>query len=124
VKFVYLACPVRPIEGETKEGNLALAREIYRKLCLEHRDVVFLMPWLLNCEVFDETPEMIELGMERNFAVIAFLGRVQQLAGHVKDFDYQAEIWLRGPRVSSGMQMEADYAARHGLSVHIREGSE
>jgi hypothetical protein len=100
--FVYLAAPVRPIEGETREGNLALAREYYLALCLTYPDHVFLAPWILNCEVFEETPENIAKGMERNLAVIYFLTDC---------------VWLVGPRVSDGMRAEAEYAEKHSLRV-------
>jgi hypothetical protein len=116
VIFVYLACPVRPIEGETKEGNLELARRYYRALSLAHPDKVFLAPWLLNCEVFDETPENVAKGMERNQAVIDLLAaydRVTQLVG--------SELWLVGPRVSDGMRAEAEYAEKRGMSVERHE---
>jgi len=106
--FIYLACPVRPLPGssETKESNLARARarEYYRRLSDAHSDKVFLAPWILNCEVFPETPEAIAIGMERNYAVIRLIG-------------WYGELWLVGPRVTEGMQKEADYAEERGIKV-------
>jgi hypothetical protein len=124
--YVYLAAPVRPLEGsdETKEGNLALAREYYRRLSLAHPDKVFLAPWILNCEVFDETPEMIAKGMERNYAVIDLLAtHLYTISGEPESLKSgqtelgQAELWLVGPHVSGGMQAEADYAESKGLKI-------
>jgi hypothetical protein len=117
VIYVYLACPVRPLPGssETKESNLARAREYYRRLSLAHPDKTFLAPWILNCEVFDETPEMIELGMKRNYAVIEMMAQFNVMAAAHKLGG--SELWLCGPRVTDGMQAEADYAKERRLNV-------
>jgi hypothetical protein len=56
---------------------------------------------LLHAEVFSETEENRVLGLRRNYAVI----------------EKCDELWLVGPRVSSGMRAEADYAERCGVSV-------
>lgn len=112
MRRIYLAAPVRPIEGETKEGNLARARSYYRALSLHYPDYSFLAPWILNCEVFDESPENLELGMRRNFDTIRLC----------------RELWLCGPRVSSGMKDEAIFALVEEVEVYylrdlkIRDG--
>lgn len=93
---VFLSCPVRPIEGETKESNLARARFYYKVLSLALPDYTFIAPWILNCEVFPETPEAIELGMKRNKFWI----------------DRCIEVWCCGPRVSSGMGDECAWIRR------------
>lgn len=87
---VFLSAPLRPVEGETKESNLARARFYYKALSLALPGYAFIAPWILNCEVFPETPEMIGLGMKRNFFWI----------------DRCHEVWWCGPRVSSGMKEE------------------
>jgi hypothetical protein len=102
-KFVYLACPLSPIEGETVEGNIKRAKSIYRQLCLEFPDVVFLTQWIVNVEVFEDTPEFRHKGMERNFAIIKLVAVIG------------GELWLAGPRVSSGMKSEALVAVDLGI---------
>lgn len=111
--YVYLAAPVRPLEGsgETVESNLARAREYYRVLSLAHPDHVFLAPWILNCEVFDETPENIAKGMERNYAVIDLVAAAGDLVLNADG----GQLWLCGPRISSNMEKERDYASKRGL---------
>jgi len=119
--FIYLACPVRPLPGssETKESNLARAREYYRRLSDAHPDKVFLAPWILNCEVFPETSEAIAIGMKRNYAVIDLIAAyeppyMRAAEGWIKNTN---RLWLCGPRVTEGMQKEADYAASKRLEV-------
>ena len=108
MKFVYLAAPLSPIEGETVESNIERAKSIYQDLCLEYPDVVFLCQWLLNVQVFEDTPEHLAAGMRRNKVII------QNLLSKV-----DGELWLVGPRVSPGMREEADWAIDAGVAVRI-----
>jgi hypothetical protein len=101
VKLVYLAAPLSPVGDESRGLNIHRAKVIYEVLCLKHTDCVFLMPWLLNSEIFDETPENRAIGMARNHAVISVCD----------------ELWLVGPRVSPGMMAEAAHAERNGVVV-------
>lgn len=102
MRVVYLACPLSPIVGETREGNIARAKAIYREVCLANPDVLFLCGWILNAEVFEETPDYRAVGMLRNFTAIELCH----------------ELWMRGPRVSHGMDEEAGFATNLGVIVH------
>ena len=93
MKLAYLACPLTPKGFETREGNIAAAKEIYRRLSLEYPDRAFIAPWILNCEVFEETDEYRKKGMERNEFVIMKCD----------------ELWLGGSRISNGMREEVEY---------------
>jgi hypothetical protein len=93
---IYLAAPVRPIDGETRTGNLRLARLYYRDLSLAFPDHAFLAPWILNVEVFEETEANVVQGMKRNCFWISGC----------------AELWLAGPRVSDGMAYETGWARK------------
>lgn len=101
MRLVYLAAPLTPQGNETREGNMLAAIEIYRELCELHPDCSFLLQWVINCTVFDETTENRAIGIARNLAVI-----------EVCD-----ELWLIGPRVSSGMNAEASYAVDRNVRV-------
>lgn len=122
--FVYLAAPVTPLAGsdETREGNLALARTYYQHLSRMYEDHAFLAPWILNCEVFSETPDNVALGMKRNKAVIELLASYDFVEQNGADVPYikgrsGAQLWLVGPRVSEGMRIEAIHARSEGLCV-------
>ena len=106
MKFVYLAAPLSPIEGETVEGNIERAMAQYQFLCLEYPDAVFLCQWVLNVQVFADTPENRAAGMRRNKAII------QELLPRVG-----GELWLIGPRISSGMDDEAIWATEAAVPV-------
>lgn len=105
MKFVYLACPLSPIEGETVEGNIKRAKQIYRALCLEFPGVVFLTQWIVSVEVFEDTQEFRAKGMERNFAIIKLIAAVG------------GELWFGGPRISNGMRDEGEFAISLGVKV-------
>lgn len=96
-----MAAPLMPIEGETFEGNIARAKRWYRQLCLAFPSAAFTAPWILNCEMFDESEENRRAGMERN-------------AEWIRRCD---ELFLVGPRVSSGMKAEVVVAAAAGKSI-------
>lgn len=101
MKLIYLAAPFSPQGAETEASNLYRAKNIYETLSEQHKDCCFLAHWILNCEIFKDTPENRVLGMRRNFAVI----------------ERCDELWLCGPRVSSGMVQEMNYAKRNGKPV-------
>jgi hypothetical protein len=106
MNFVYLAAPLSPIEGETVEGNIERAMAQYQFLCLEYPGIVFLCQWLLNVQVFEDTPEHRAAGMKRNKAIIQEL--LPEIGG---------QLWLMGPRISSGMSDEAGWAREVGVPV-------
>jgi len=93
-KLIYMSAPVRPLEGETLESNLARGRRWYKFLQLTAGDhAVFLAPWILSCELFDDdSPEQRKAGMARQMEIIARCD----------------EVWLVGGRVSSGMAAEKE----------------
>lgn len=101
MRLVYLAAPLTPRGSETREGNMLAAIEVYKELCELHADCAFLLQWVINCAVFEETTENRAVGIARNLAVIAVCD----------------ELWLVGPRVSAGMTAEATYAVDHGVRV-------
>lgn len=101
MNVAYLAAALTPIAGETREGNIARAKALYRAACIAHPGTVFLAPWITNAEVFDETPDYRAIGMQRNFAAIELC----------------TELWLVGPRVSHGMEEEAEFARQSGVIV-------
>ncbi len=103
MKVIYMAAALSPIDGETREGNIARAKKLYRDLCIDHEGL-FLAGWILNCEVFDESPEARFLGMQRNLRTIELCD----------------ELWMVGPRVSNGMQEEAEHAVKCCVVVHDR----
>jgi hypothetical protein len=107
MRIIYVACPLTPTSTETRHLNIHRAKTIYEVLCYKHPDHAFLMPWVMNAEVFQETRANRDLGMMRNYAII----------------ERCDELWLVGPRVSEGMVLEADYAKRKGLVVVSHVGA-
>ena len=103
MRLIYLAAPLSPVGDETVYSNLFRAKSIYETLSEagKNDELVFIAPWILNCEVFEDNPINRDLGMKRNFAVI----------------ERCDELWLVGPRISSGMAAEAAHAARSGIVV-------
>lgn len=98
---VYLAGPLTPVGHETRPGNIERMKGRYHQLSRDNPGHVFIMPWLLNAEVFTETEANRRVGIERNCAVILRCD----------------ELWLVGDRISSGMAAEADWARDHGIKV-------
>jgi hypothetical protein len=121
----YLAAPLTPIEGETREGNIARAQELYRRACLAHPDRFFLTQWVLNAACFEETEEHREIGMKRNIATLGLIALWPSLQESRKYLAVpRGAIWLAGPRISSGMRAEAAFAERVGLEVESFIGPE
>lgn len=109
--LTYLAAPLSPLPGETLAGNIAEAKKHYAILSDKLRTRVFVADWILHCEVFagekDDDAELRSLGMIRNFRLI----------------DVCHELFLVGPRLSRGMQAEAEYAKSRGLGIQNLVGA-
>ena len=103
MKTAYMSAPVRPLEGETIESNLARGRRWYHWLQVNVPDRIFLAPWILSCEVFDDdSPKQRAAGMQRQSGIIK------------RCCD---EVWLVGGRMSSGMRGEYEAAVALGLAT-------
>lgn len=100
--MIYLAAPVRAVGDETITSNLDRARRWYRHILRSYPNVSPIAPWVLTCEVLDDTiAEDRARGMALNEAVIV---RCEA-------------VWLFGPRISGGMAAEAALAKRYGIPV-------
>jgi hypothetical protein len=105
---VFLSAPVRPYSTSTahftRAQNLTTARGYYRTLSLAYPDHAFLAPWILNCDVFEDSPVHVEIGMVRNLFWIRKC----------------SELWLCGDYISDGMLNEEKYAL--SCNVIVRRG--
>lgn len=90
MKLCYVAHRVGAPTREEIDANLAAAKQWYKRLCETYLDRSFTMNWVVNCEMFDETPENIEIGMRRNLVELARCD----------------ELFLVGPTLSKGMERE------------------
>jgi len=107
-KLIYIAHPVSPVEGETYEENLKGATEWLRWAILT-KGVYAIAPYIGMCYALDEEDPMHRtMGIDIDLEVI---GRCDQL-------------WLCGPRVSSGMAVEASYAGSCGIDTRDFTGRE
>jgi hypothetical protein len=96
MRVIYLC---HPVSGDVP-GNLAAAKKIIRELEDADPGIAIVASWITECEIWDDAdPEQRAAGLRRDLAVLAKCD----------------EVWLCGPRVSAGMQLEADRAAELGI---------
>lgn len=102
MKVIFLAHPVRDVDGYTLEQNLERAERWYRWICDSFPGVSPVAPWIISCRVFDDADaDQRDAGLVRNEAVIEACD----------------EVWLVGGRVTSGMARERDHALASGKPV-------
>ncbi|HLF54835.1 MAG TPA: DUF4406 domain-containing protein [Candidatus Nanoarchaeia archaeon] len=95
-KKVFIA---HPIAGNIEE-NCRLVEEICREV--HTREVLPFVPYLASLRYLDDTiPEQRELGICVNKATLEFAD----------------ELWLCGPRISSGMKQEVEWAVQLGKTI-------
>ena len=105
ISVVYLA---HPVSGDVT-GNLAEARLWVRHLEENNPNIAIVASWITECEVWDDAkPEERAAGLRRDMAVLAKCD----------------ELWLVGPRISEGMQMEKTFAEAKGIPVTDLTGCE
>lgn len=97
MKIIYMA---HPVSGDVA-CNLANAKLWY---CYFMRGyaVSILADWIITCEVFDDSDPA---------------DRARGLAADLAAVKRADELWLCGPRISSGMQAEAAVAYAAGIPV-------
>lgn len=101
----YLAAPISPQGSETVEGNLQRALSFQRALLLAGIQVV--APYIELCQALDEGKEAErKLGMAVDMEVLSRCDA----------------IVLVGPRISSGMTAERNFALLHDLKIHDATG--
>lgn len=101
MKVCYIAHQI----GGDVEANLADLRRIIRKINLTAGDWVMpFAPYYADVVSLDDSNPVERARGIRNGLAILESGIVQ-------------EVWLTGPRVSPGMQAEADTARRLGIPV-------
>lgn len=100
MKIVYIA---HPISGDI-EANLADIRRIVRKINLTFPDVVPFVPYYVDIVSLDDNmPEERQRGIKNDTAILKS-GMVQ-------------EMWLTGPRISTGMAAEMELAMTLNIPV-------
>jgi hypothetical protein len=104
---LYVAHPISPGDGETIGENLQRAMRWFAWLRAAFPQDTFIAPWIATVMSLhgDDSPDLREAGLRDDCAV------VERCDG----------IVLCGPRVSSGMQREADHGREHshvGFSVY------
>jgi hypothetical protein len=98
MKIVYMA---HPVSGDV-EANLKRAKKWIKWIEANHSNVAVVANWIIECEIWDDDdPAQRAAGLRRDLAII-------------KRCD---ELWMVGPRVSSGMAQERDQALQFGLRV-------
>lgn len=103
--LIYMAHPVRPIEGETLAGNIERA-EAWLRWCHDRFQAwTVIAPWLAELHAYglDEEGE-----------------RAQRAEGIARQLDVVRRcdgVLLVGSRISDGMKMEARSALREGRQV-------
>jgi hypothetical protein len=98
--LAYLAHPLGP-DGPQREANRAAASKILADLQLKYQDRVFVASWITLSGQWSETPKNRKLGLGCDLALL----------------EHCQEIWLAGPEISKGMQIELDFAKAQGLRV-------
>jgi hypothetical protein len=95
-KLAYMS---HPVAGDAM-NNIARACCILRTLIMTYPTYVVIAPWIVECEIFDE-PDAAVTGMQRNRSILQRCD----------------ELWLVGPRISSGMRQEQSWAQEYGLVI-------
>lgn len=93
-KVIYMA---HPYGGDPK--NLVEAKKCYRWIALREPNCAVIADWIITCEVFDERHR--ERGMAMNRILMSRCN----------------ELWLVGPWVSPGMEVERTMAEQLGIYV-------
>lgn len=98
-KLIYMAHPL----GGDVGNNLVLANELLWDMRATYEFTHnIIAPWMSEANQFDDSdPEQRERGLAKCIDIIACCD----------------ELWLCGPRVSAGMQLERDFADAHGVTV-------
>lgn len=100
MKIVYIAHPI----GGDIENNLADLRRIIRQVNLHYPHVVPFCPYYADIMSLDDNvPAERERGIKNDTAILN--------SGIVK------ELWLTGPRISTGMEAERKLATSKGIKV-------
>jgi len=104
MKIVYIC---HPIAGDVK-GNIKKIVKIIRDINLSHTDMVPFAPYLGDVLALnDNNPQERIRGMRNCIAVLQ--------SGMV------AELWLYGPTISSGMEIEVRQAIENGILVRLMD---
>jgi hypothetical protein len=82
--------------------NIESAKLWYKWASDHYRDYCFAAMWIINCEVYEDTPENRAIGMQRNYE-------------YIKSSN---QLWMTGPSVSPGMTDEGSWAWRCHLPVY------
>lgn len=100
MKIAYIAHPI----GGNIEENLADLRRIIRIINLQHPGTVPFCPYYADIVSLDDNiPSERKRGIANDVAILRS-GIVQ-------------ELWLTGPRISTGMQLEKECAEELGIPV-------
>jgi hypothetical protein len=102
---VYVA---HQLSHPTRDGILANLAQgaLWCAWLAEHFEIAPVAPWIYLASVLEETPENRAMGLECDIATLAVC----------------SELWLLGPRISSGMLLEAQEAYARGKPVRDLTG--
>ncbi len=100
--LVYLAHPVRGNTPTETEVNIHRAKHWLGWCIRNHPNHLIIAPWLPELDIFDESDDR-----QRETALQRCLEVVERCD----------ELWLTGPRVTSGMAMEAARAKDRGIRI-------
>jgi hypothetical protein len=104
MKIVYIA---HPIGGDVVE-NIQKVLDIVKKINLEKKYVVPFAPYITDVLALDDDKhEEREIGLRNCYHILSSL-----------KID---ELWLYGPRVTSGMLAEVELALEKGMPVYIKD---
>ena len=99
-KIVYIAHPI----GGDVQGNVRKLEKIYREVSLKEKLVTPFIPYIASVESLrDEVPGERIIGFSHNH---------EFFARNIID-----EVWLYGPCISAGMQVEIQWAHIYGIPV-------
>lgn len=103
MRICYIAHPI----GGNVEGNLAEICKIVRNINLTEEDVVPFVPYYSDVvSMNDSNLEERARGIKNNHAILN--------SGMVH------ELWVYGPRISSGMYDEISLAKKLGIKIKLR----
>ena len=98
-KIIYIA---HPISGNL-HGNLSAISDIYNYLSIEDKVIPFVPYFATVLSLDDDMPELRAIGFSHNEAIFN--------SGIID------EVWLYGPRISEGMQIEIGWADALGIPI-------
>lgn len=97
-RVIYLAHPL----GGDVDNNLKRAKAWLKFMVDGNPWVAFNTQWIVECELWDDAdPEQRRQGLKRCLAAV----------------ERCDELWMVGPRISDGMQMERQHAKAFGLRI-------